>query len=217
MSAPQLTGTHTSTAAPWESYAAEMTTKMSSELEAAVNEYAERCYESDQTSSENKEELCRQKEMNDELSKEYQWLRPEEYADFGARIGVVMTHAEFITKLRSAGVHCWYQQHVHHDKANLLVQHFGGLSPEVACWVQIGQMPELSMMNFDDHGVPLAERRRGWRTPLLQLILKGYITEDKANNVFGRPKVTEQFHRYNSMLKAFRDNGSSLEVREDTI
>ena len=214
MSAP-LTGTHTSTAAPWESYAAEMTTKMSAELEAAVAEYAERCYEADQSSSENKEELHRQKEMSDELSKEYQWIKPEEYADFGARIGVVMTHAEFITKLRQAGLHCWYTQHPQAQKATLLVQTHSSLPPEVACWVQIGQMPELSIMRFDDHGVPLDERRRGWRTPLLQLILKGYITEEKANKTFGRPKETPQFHRYNSTLKAFRDNGSSLDVRED--
>lgn len=210
----QLTGTHTSDANPWDSYASEMSTKMSADLEAAVAEYAERCYESDQASSENKEELHRQKEMSDDLSKEYQWITPEEYADQGARVGVVMSHSEFISKLRQAGLNCWYTQHPQYQKATLLVQKYSTVPPEVACWVQIGQMPELSMMRFDDHGVPLDERRRGWRTPLLQIILKGYITEDKANEVFGRPKVTEQFHRYNSTLQAFRNNGNSLEVTE---
>lgn len=211
---PQLTGTHTSTANPWDSYASEMDTKMSAELESAVAEYAERCYESDQTSSENKEELHRQKEMSDELSKEYQWITPEEYADQGARIGQPMSHAEFITKLRQTGIHCWYTQHPQPQKATLLVQTHSSIPPVVACWAQIGQMPELSMMRFDDHGVPLDERRRGWRTCLLQLILKGYITEEKANQTFGRPKETPQYHRYNSTLQAFRNNGNSLELQD---
>lgn len=207
---PRFTGTHTSDANPWDSYASEMDTKMSAQLEAAVAEYAERCYESDQASSENKEELHRQKEMSNEMSKEYQWITPEEYADAGARVGAVLTHAEFITKLRSAGLNCWYTQHPQVQKATLLVQHNSTMPPEVACWVQVGQMPELSMMRFDDHGVPLDERRRGWRTPLLQLILKGFLTEETANRIFGRPKETPQYHRYNSTLQAFRNNGNSL-------
>jgi predicted molibdopterin-dependent oxidoreductase YjgC len=65
-------------------------------------------------------------------------------------------------------------------------------------------------MNFDDHGVPLAERRRGWRTVLLQAILKGVITEEKANKEFGKPRQDAAFDRYNGLLKAFRDAGSSL-------
>lgn len=214
MGASQLTGTHTSTANPWDSYASEMDTKMSVELEAAVAEYAERVYESDQTSSENKEELHRQKEMNDDISKEYQWLNPEEYKDQTARIGQVMSHSEFITKLRQAGLACWYVQHPQPQKATLLVSRTGSGEREVACWVQQGQMPELSMMRFDNHGVPLDERRRGWRTPLLQLILKDYITEERANKVFGKPKQTEQYHRYNSTLQAFRNNGNSLTFQD---
>lgn len=212
---PQLTGTHTQDANPWDSYAGEMAVKMSKEMEDAVAQYAERVYESDKSSSENKEELHRQKEMSDDLAEEYQWITPREYADAGARVGTVMTHAEFITKLRKAGLNCWYTQHPQPQKATLLVQKMSTLPPVVACWVQIGQMPELSMMRFDDHGVPLDERRRGWRTPLLQLILKGYLTEEKANEVFGRPKVTEQFHRYNSTLQAFRNNGNSLELQDE--
>jgi hypothetical protein len=77
--------------------------------------------------------------------------------------------------------------------------------------VQIGQMPELSIMNFDDHGVPTNERRRGWRTCLLQMILKGLISEEKANEVFGKPKTIQAFHRYNAMLLAFRNAGNRLE------
>jgi hypothetical protein len=203
-------GTRLSEKNPWETYGAEMEARMSPEMASEVAEYADRRYESDRTSSENKEELHRQREINTELAKQYQWLNPEEYADYGARIGRVMSHAEFITALRKSGVHCHYRQHPHLDKAVLYVSKFGYDNPEVACWVQIGNMPELSIMRFDDHGVPLDERKRGWRTALLQLILKGIITEEKANKAFGSPKQTEQFHRYNSMLQSFRNAGSSL-------
>lgn len=209
MAAP-LTGTHNSTAAPWESYAAEMSTKMSAELESAVAEYAERVYDADQSSSENREELARQKEMSDELSEEYQFIKPDEYDDAEARIGVPMTHSAFLLKLQKAGIACHYRQHVHIDKADLYVALTPGAEPTVQCWVQQGFMQELSVMNFDDHGVPTNERRRGWRTPLLQLILKGVITEEKANKVFGYPKVTKAYHRYNSTLQSFRNAGSSL-------
>jgi hypothetical protein len=202
-------GTRLSEKAPWETYEQEMEARMSPEMASAVAEYAERRYESDNTSSENKEELHRQREINDELSKEYQWLSPDEYADAGARIGKVMSHAEFITALRSAGVCCHYRQHPHADKAVLYVSKHGCDMPEVACWVQVGQMPELSIMRFDDHGVPLNERRRGWRTALLQLILKGIISEETARRVFGRPKETEQYHRYNATVQSFRNRNSA--------
>lgn len=198
-----------STRAPWETYGEELEEKLDPELAAAVAAYAETRYDEVQSSNQTKEELHRQKELNEELAKEYQWLTPQEYADHYQRIGTVLTHAQFITKLRDAKIDCWYTQHPHADKAVLLVSK-NGRPREVACWVQQGQMPELSIMRFDDHGVPLNEKRRGWRTCLLQLILKGIIAEETANQTFGKPKQTEAFHRYNSLLQAFRNAGNSL-------
>ena len=64
-------------------------------------------------------------------------------------------------------------------------------------------MPELSIMRFDEHGVPTTEKNRGWRTALLQLILKSFINQKVADEVFGAPKTTEAFHRYNSTLQHF--------------
>lgn len=203
-------GTRLSEKAPWETYSEELDLKMSVELAQAVADYAEQRYEEESKNSQMKEELHRQREMSDDLSKQYQWMSPQEYADHGARIGSPMLHSEFITKLRRRGILCWYNQHVHNDKANLLWSKSSSTAPEVACWVQLGYMPELSIMTFDEHDLPLAERRRGWRTCLLQLVLKGIISEDIAIEEFGLPKETEAFHRYNSTLKSFRDAGSSL-------
>ena len=203
-------GTRLSESAPWESYGAEMEAKMSEEMAVLVAEYAERAYEADATSNQNKEELHRQQEDNDELAKQYQWLKEEEYEDIEQRIGRVMHSSVFISKLREIGVSCWYTEHPQPRKITLLVAPNSQTPPELGCWAQQGFMPELSIMRFDDHGVPLDERRRGWRTCLLQLILKGFVTEQAANEVFGNPKQTDAFDRYNSTLQAFRNAGSSL-------
>ena len=181
-------GTRLQAESPWDSYDSEMGPKMSPELAAQVADYATKHHPDAKPSNQSQEILAEQKEINDGLARQYQWLKPEEYEDFGARIGKVMSHAEFISKLNKAGLSCHYRQHPHPDKAVLFVSKTGLSEPEMACWVQIGLMPELSIMNFDDHGAPLAERRRGWRTCLLQILLKGLITEEKANKVFGRPR-----------------------------
>ena len=204
-------GTRLHEAAPWQTYAAEMDQKLDRDLAAAVAEYADRQHEENNTSSQTKEELHRQQEMSNDLAKQYQWLNPEDYADQEARIGRVMHSTVFFSKLRGMRVECWYAAHPQPQKTTLFVQRKQGMiPPEFGCWVQLGFMPELSIMRFDEHGVPLDERRRGWRTCLLQLILKGIVTEEEADKVFGKPLQSQAFHRYNSQLQAFRNAGGSL-------
>jgi hypothetical protein len=204
-------GTRLSETAPWESYEKELVGRqVTPELAAQIADYANKRHQDAPVSSQTKELLAENQEINEGIASQYQWLQPGDYADVEARIGKVMSHAEFITKLRQAGVSCHYRQHPHADKVTLLYTKLGVAEPEIACWAQYGQMPELSIMNFDQYGAPLAERRRGWRTCLLQIILKGILTEEKANEVFGRPGQGKAFARYNSTLQAFRNAGSSL-------
>lgn len=205
-------GTRLSETAPWDSYADEMTEKYSPELAAEVADYSTRRHA--KSSNQALEELHYQKEVNQGIAKQYQWVTPEEYADFEQRIGRVMHHAVFISILRKAGIQCFYRQHMHPQKATLWFLNSKG-EEEVACWVQQGFMMELSVMRFDERGIPLDERRRGWRTSLLQLIMKGIITEDKANEIFGKPKLTNAFHKYNSLLYSFRNRG--LQWTENAI
>lgn len=196
-------GTRTSDIAPWESYDAEMAVRMDPKLAQEVADYAERRYDV-KPSNQNLEELHRQKELSTELSEQYQFIKPEEYEHIAPRIGQVMHPHQLITKLRRAGLKCWFQQHPHADKVVLLIQRKEGTAPEVGCWAQYGLMPEYSIMRFDDHGVPLDERRRGWRTCLLQLILKEAITEETADKVFGHAGGPASA-RFLSMLYAFRN------------
>lgn len=201
-------GTRLEKTNPWDSYASEIGSSVSPAMAAAVAEYANKRYVDGPSSSQAQEELAMRKEWNDETAREYQWATPDEYQNVEERTGKVLHSSEFITKLRKHGIKCHYVQHIHDDKAILVVIRNG--ERENACWVQKGYMPELSILNFDDHGVPLAERRRGWRTCLLQLILKNIITENDAHRVFGKPKLTAAYGRYNSTLQAFRSRTSEV-------
>jgi len=195
----------------WESYDEEMTPDLDPALQAAIDEYASRVSDV-APSTESKEELCRQREAADEQVREFRWLSPAEYANEKDRVGHIMHSIVFLGKLQNAGVECWYRPHPQSGKITLIVHRKGlNIEPEVACWVQQGFAPELSVMRFDDHGIPLAEKYRGWRTPLLQLILKGIISERKANEVFGKPATTPAFDRYNRTLQNFRNQGNRLD------
>lgn len=197
-------GTRLSERAPWETYNEEMELRMSERLSKQVEEYSQNYH--DNSSNQNKEELARWQELNAYAAQAYQWCTPDEYADMQMRMGKIIHSSELITTLRNKlHLKCWYREHPHADKVTLVVQRGDGmLEPEVGCWVQRGYMPEYTVMGFDQHGVPMAERFRGWRTVLLQLILKGLITEEAAHKIFG-PAERECAERYNSILWGIRN------------
>lgn len=204
----QAQGTRLNEKAPWETYGEELAAEDPAMLEA-IAEYASRVSDA-APSNQTQEELARFKEMNDATNEQYRWVRPEEYKNEGARVGTIKHAASFIVALRAAGVKCWYRQHPQAGKLTLVIQ-VGDMPAEVGCWVQAGYMPELTIMRFDDNGIPTTEKYRGWRTALLQLILKGVITEKQAEETFGKTPTTPAFHRYNSTLQRFRNAGSRLE------
>jgi hypothetical protein len=202
----RLQGTRLNTEkAPWQTYSEELDVKMSPELAAEVADYSTRYHDSE-SSNQNKEELARWQEQNYDAMGEYRWASPEEYADIEARIGRIMHHSEFVTRLKKIGVRCALRDHPQTDKLTLLVQRGNDvLKPyEVGCWIKNGFAPEFSVMGFDEHGVPLAERYRGWRTAILQLILKQVLTEEQAHKEFGS---TDRCcaGRYNSILHGIRN------------
>jgi hypothetical protein len=197
-------GTRKSAKAPWETYSEQLTETLDPELEAAIAEFASHDPHG-HTDSQTQEELCRVKEENDNLAQEYQWLSPDEYEDENARIGRIMHSSELIKKLtEECGMTAMYRPHPQPKRITLLVDKTQGISGlEVACWVQFGYMPEFSIMNFDDHGVVLQEAYRGWRTVLLQLLVKHMIDEDTTNRVFGEA-VGPAARKYLEIVRAFR-------------
>lgn len=203
-------GTRLSDVPPWMSYAAEFDEQLDPKLQAEMEHYSQQSHKS--TSSQNKEELHRQTELNEGVAKQYQWLHPSEYKEEGPRIGSVMHSDEFMGKLRSCtkNTRFWYRDHPQPRKLTMLYHKDGMPQPEVACWVQAGYMPEYSFMRFDRYGVPLDERRRGWRTCLLQMILKGIVSEAKAHKVFSRATGPAS-DRYNSTLFEWRKQERSID------
>ena len=201
----RMQGTRNSVVAPWLSYAAGMAEKLPETLEDEIKEYAE--HQHSRTDSQTEEELARLREENANIAQEYQWLSPDEYADEGARIGTIMHSSDLIKKLtEGCGLTCMYRSHPQPKRVTLLVDTTHGVKePEVACWVQFGFMPEYSIMNFDEHGVPLQEAYRGWRTVLLQLLLKRMLTEEQATKVFGEAYGPAS-ERYLSILRSFRSD-----------
>lgn len=195
-------GTRLSSKPQWETYGSEMESKMSPELQEQVKRYEERRHV--KASQQAQEELAEQRELSDAVAGNYQWVKPEEYKDIAPKIGHIMHSTVFINKLRNeCKLRCWYIPHPLPRRLTLMVQR-DYQDPEFACWVQEGHCPEFSVMKFDEHGVPLDERLRGWRTPLLQMILKGFISEEKAKKVFGVPEGPASV-RYNSMLYEVRN------------
>ena len=196
-------GTRLESKAPWESY--NLQEELSPELEAAVAEYS--THRHDDSSNQTKECLAEQKELSNEAAEKYQFVAPDEYNNVEERMGRILHSSEFINLLRDKlGLKCWYRTHPHADKLTLLVQRdMGTKEPDIACWAQNGWMPALSVMRFDEHGVPLNEQFRGYRTCLLQMILKGLVTEEKVNAVFGKPGQTKAWVRYNETLQSFRN------------
>lgn len=199
-----LQGTRLSERAPWESYNDEMGVQMNPELAADVAAYAQRRYEDAPVSSQTQEVLAQLQEENRALSKEYQWISEEEYKDEDPRVGRLLSYADFINILRKADIRCFYREHIHPDKAVLWVVNSMG-EEVLAAWVQIsGLMPEYEFVNFDDKGVVTTTKRRGWRTVLLQMCLKGLITEVAIDKHFGKATGPAS-HRFNSMMYEVRN------------
>lgn len=187
--------------APWQDYGQKLVGQDDESMRRAVAMYAQNRHES--TSEQTKEELARRKEENDYKAREYQWVHPSEYADRGPRIGRIMHSSKLISILRAMGLKCWYRQHPQAQKLTLLVLERG--QRNVGCWTMGGYMPEYSVMRFDEHGVPLDEAFRGWRTVLMQLALKQLISERKINEVFGHARGPAS-SRYEKFMGSLRTN-----------
>jgi hypothetical protein len=64
--------------------------------------------------------------------------------------------------------------------------------------------PEWSVMHFNQWNVPIAEKYRGWRTALLQMILKNIITEEEVERAFGPVVLNPASELYRQQLQSHR-------------
>lgn len=70
--------------------------------------------------------------------------------------------------------------------------------------------PEWSLMNFNEWNVPTTEQYRGWRTALLQMILKNVITEEEVDRAFGPVVLNPASELYRQQLQSYRARRKGL-------
>lgn len=149
--------------------------------------------------------------LNSDAVKRQRFPHQEEYKNDAARVGRGMHSADFIKILQHL-IHGLYfrdgavigdiavyrvSEHVRPD--------WDGKNYQYLWYIQSGWMPEYSQYEFDARDVPVREKRRGWRTPLLRLIESGLLSERVCDEVFGRPEgpASSVWHR---QLQVFRTN-----------
>lgn len=130
------------------------------------------------------------------------------------REGRILHMNDFLAKLRSAGLNCWYTNKggmartlglfISHEGLKLGCSHLPG-APHYVGFVQVPYMQEFEELHFDRYDVPLGSKRRGWRTILLRLIEQEMLTEAGAHEVFGEPLGSVVSRRYLSYLKFLRN------------
>lgn len=158
------------------------------------------------------EHTARLEEMNfnSEATKKQRWDNQLDYMDDDARQGRWMHHGEFISKLKNmtgdlyiidGGIVGDLAVYRVYDRPQPQLE---GRNFEYLFYIPTGWMPEASLIEFNERAVPVRERKRGWRTPLLRLIKARIITEEQAEREFGKPTPGADIV-YNRELFRFRN------------
>jgi hypothetical protein len=131
-----------------------------------------------------------------------EWMKRNEFQ----RRGRLMNHRQFIHKLRSAGIQCWYNAEPFQGLIGLRAMRRGyeQLGLQFVCAVKLGWTTEYDFFNYDRYGVELNRKFVGWRSVLLQLIAKGILTEKQAHKTFGEPYLNEASLLYRRSLYQMR-------------
>lgn len=209
--------------APWQSYTtADPMAGCSPELQQEIAEYSRKHHGA--TSSQNVEELIRQKEMSKEMVKEYKFYKQDELRDTPERVGRVMHCLEFLQLLEkirpaylSANVRKGLSGLAVYNPKEVVDPDSGEVTRvdwQYVCGVQVGFMHEYSSMHFDARDLPLNEKWRGWRTVLLRLIQLGHVTEEQALAVFGEASGAAS-RRYREQLFCWRNRNRAEDDKKD--
>lgn len=205
-------GTELNDEAPWQTYDREMDVSRhwSQKTKAEVEAYSKRRH--DKVHSAGLEEVMKQNELSTQSVKEYKFFRQfeDQLTDEKQRRGELMFCLDFVEKLNEI-LPAYLSSKVIRGLSGLYV-----LTPDVkgghwhyVCGVQASMMNEYSVIYVDSHGLPLNEKKRGWRTVLLRLITNGFITEEDAHRVFGEPFSGAISRRYREQLFYFRNRSKT--------
>lgn len=154
-----------------------------------------------------------ERNTNDERNKKCRVEGQEELEVY--RPGRLLHHSEFLRLLRrirpDAFLNDWSARgligvnlidwHPSHDDKGNPVREFG---PFTVTTIQAGISTEFTQIRTDRHGLPSGFKFLGWRKAVLDLITKGFITEEQAK-VFG-PAEGSDATRYKRELYHFRNH-----------
>jgi len=151
-------------------------------------------------------EMLRELNYNSEALKRQRppWIDSMK-CDIG-RIGRVMDSLVFLNKLKTLvpGLY-WMAGNFKGDFSVYIRDPREESGMKYLWYVPQGTMPEFSLHEFDSRDVPIKEKMRGWRTPLLRCILSDMITEKQANDTFGFPTEGLASQVYRVKLHAHRN------------
>lgn len=158
--------------------------------------YRDRCYECETAPRmSNGEHLARLREQNYNSSavKKQRWQNQEDFENEEARQGRWMQSGEFISRLKRVVPNLFITEG--NFLGDLAVYRtypcpqpdLDGNDFKYLFYLPTGWMPENSFIEFDERDIPIREKKRGWRTPLLRLIKAGLLTEQACDEEFGRP------------------------------
>ena len=132
-----------------------------------------------------KESFAAEKEMSDQQVESYKMDNQDLLSDEKPRKVHAIATRDFIKKLRDNGVRCFTVDNGLAGTVGLWAAR--GTQMVYVCYLQIPAQYEWSVLRLDAHNLPNGERFRGWRTVLMQLIVKDILTEEKAHKIFGKP------------------------------
>jgi hypothetical protein len=173
-------------------------------LAQEVEEYSKTRHE--QSSTEAKEELNRQHEINE--ASRAQFRHPDQDLMTQRREGRIIHYLEFVRLLNEHEINVRAADGLRQDQKGLwaLVPTMGGGQWKYITWMQVPYMQEYEEINVDDYGVMTNQKRRGWRTVLLCLIKQGILTEELAHSIFGKPSSAEFSSIYLRDLHSIRNH-----------
>lgn len=129
----------------------------------------------------------------------------EWFSDFSRRRGEMMHSSDLIYRLQQLNPHIFVQSQINFlDDWGLYSSAFGRV--QFLTGMPRGWMTELSYAITDDRDLPV-EERRGWRTVLVYLLLKGAIGWEEMLREFGEPNDAWNEQRWCETLLDFRHGG----------
>lgn len=118
----------------------------------------------------------------------------------------------FMRKLRNAGLTCFsHDSPLQDHSASLFVltpTREGGVFRAI-CSIQVPIMWEWSLLRIDENtGLPTGFRDIGWRSAVKCLVTHGVLSEERAHEIFGKPRVSRVSRIYRRQLWEYHNQRS---------